>query len=161
MSDNIPLRLAYWAVAQSQPRREATAIRYLADAGIETYLPRIAERNRIVPLFPCYIFVRIIDRWHVIKNTVGVTRVLLSGDRPAQLPDAAITELRVRENRSGLVKLPPKYKVGDRVRIVHGTFRDHLALYDGMTSRQRERVLLEFLGRLVPLELEPRDITTI
>jgi transcriptional antiterminator RfaH len=153
--------MSYWSVAQCQPRREATAIRYLADVGIETYLPRIQEHERIVPLFPCYIFVRIVDRWHVIKNTVGVTRVLLSGDRPAPLPDAAIAEFRARENRRGLVRLPAKYKIGDRVRILRGTFRDHLAVYDGMTGRQRERVLLEFMGRRVPLELEPRDIAAL
>jgi transcription antitermination factor NusG len=153
--------MSYWAVAQSQPRRETTAIRYLADAGVETYLPRIQERDRIVPLFPTYLFVRIVDRWHVIKNCIGVTRVLLSGDRPAQLPDAAIVDIRARESRSGLVKLPPKYRIGDQVRIVRGTFRDHFAVYDGMTSRQRERVLLEFLGRMVALELEARDIAAL
>jgi transcription antitermination factor NusG len=154
-------RMSYWAVAQTQPRREAIAIRYLADAGIETYLPRIADRNRIVPLFPCYLFVRIMDRWHPIKNCIGITRVLLSGERPAILSDSVIMEIRARENRNGLVKLPPKYKIGDRVKIVNGAFCHCIGLYDGMTGRQRERVLLEFLGRMVPLELEARDISAV
>lgn len=153
--------MSYWSVAQTEPRRETTAAQYLADAGLESYLPRIAERERIVPLFPCYLFVRIVDRWHVVKNTIGITRILLSGDRPARLPDAAIADIRSRENRSGLVKLQPRHRIGDQVRIVRGTFRDCLAVYDGMTSRQRERVLLEFMGRLVPLELEPRDFVAI
>jgi hypothetical protein len=76
----------YWAVAQTEPRREMTVIEYLADEGIGAYVPLMREHgNRVVPLFPTYLFVHIIDRWHVIKNTIGVVRVLLAGEHPARV----------------------------------------------------------------------------
>jgi transcriptional antiterminator RfaH len=153
--------MSYWAVAQTEPRREATAARYLGNVGFETYLPHIAEHERIVPLFATYVFVKIIDHWVAIRSTIGVVRVLLAGDRPAAIPEGVLMEIRARENRKGLVQLPKPYRIGDQVKIVRGSFRDHLAIYDGMTNRQRERVLLALLGRLVKLELEPGDITAV
>jgi transcriptional antiterminator RfaH len=153
--------LSHWSVCQTEPRREAVAAQYLADGGFEIYLPRIVERERIVPLFPSYLFVRIVDRFHVIKNTIGITRLLLAGDRPAPIPDRIIMEIRARENPNGIVNLPKPYRIGDQVRILRGTFNGHLAIYDGMTARERERVLLAFMGRMVPLELEPRDISAV
>jgi transcriptional antiterminator RfaH len=152
--------MSYWSVYQTQPRREALTIRYLANAGIETYLPRIQERERVAPLFPTYVFF-IANRWYVVKNCVGVTRILLSGDRPAPVPDAVIAEIRARENRSGLVRLPKPYQIGDQVRVVRGLFANHVGVYAGLTGRQRERVLLAFMNRMVPLELEACDIAAI
>ena len=35
----------YWAVARSEPNREATAVRFLGLAGYATYLPRIREQR--------------------------------------------------------------------------------------------------------------------
>jgi hypothetical protein len=50
--------------------------------------------------------------------------------------------------RNGLVELPkpPRLMRGDRVQIVQGPFREHLALYVGQTSPERVAVLLQFLG---------------
>jgi hypothetical protein len=42
--------------------------------------------------------------------------------------------------------LPPKVRPGDRVRVLRGPFRDHLAIYAGMTGRNRVAVLLRLLG---------------
>jgi Transcription termination factor nusG len=54
----------YWSVAQCETRRESTAARFLHDQGFVTYLPKIKiAHKRIVPLFPSYLFVRIVDRW--------------------------------------------------------------------------------------------------
>jgi transcription antitermination factor NusG len=157
----VPNASGYWACAQTEPRREMTVIEYLANEGIGAYVPLMRERERVVPLFPTYLFVHIIDRWHVVKNTIGVVRVLLAGEHPARVPEKIIMEIQEREGRDGVVKLPKPCKRGDRVRIVKGTFRDHLAVYDGMTAKQRERVLLEFMGRAVALELGTGDIAAV
>jgi transcription antitermination factor NusG len=84
----------YWTVAQTEPRREFTVIEYLADEGIGAYVPLMREHQRVVPLFPTYLFVHIIDRWHVIKNTMGVVRVLLSGELPARVPESVIMDFK-------------------------------------------------------------------
>jgi hypothetical protein len=40
-----------------------------------------------VPLFSGYLFVWIFDRWYSIENTIGVIRLLSTGDVPSRVPD--------------------------------------------------------------------------
>ena len=147
--------MTFWAVAQTESQRERTAQRFLEQEGFETYLPIIQAANkRTIPLFPTYLFVRIVNRWYSIDNTIGVLQLLLSGDLPAKLRDDVIAELK-RKERNGVVYLPkPRgLQLGDKVRILRGSFVDHIGLYDGMTGHERRVVLLELLGRKVRVEL--------
>ena len=149
----------FWSVAQTETQREATAARFLKDAGYECYLPRIKIQKRLVPLFPSYLFVRIIERWYPVNNTIGVVNLLLAGDQPAKLKDEIVSDIRSKE-RGGIVRLPPKpgLKVGQQVRILRGSFENHVGVYDGMSGKDRERVLLELLGRKVPVNFNKADI---
>jgi transcriptional antiterminator RfaH len=146
----------YWAAAQLQPNRTRLALRLLDLNGYQTYSPRFAERRVIrqrrvdvqAELFPGYVFVLIVhDRWYQAHWCPGVSRIVLAGDRPAVVSDDIIDGLRQRE-RNGLIELskPPRLRRGDRVRIVQGPFREHLALYEGLTGRERVAVLLQLLG---------------
>jgi transcription antitermination factor NusG len=128
---------------------------HLRQRGFETYLPRIrTRRKQIDPLFPGYIFVRIIERWYVINSTPGIVRVLLCCDHPATLRDDVIDELRQRQDRRGYIVLPKRGpRRGQRVRITRGTFLDHVGIYDGQSGHDRERVLLALLGRMVAVYL--------
>jgi len=152
--------MSYWAVCQTQNQRERTAQRFLERSGFETYLPIIQSgSDRTVPLFPSYVFVSIVDRWYAIDNTIGVLQLLMSGDTPAKLDDRIVSEIRQKE-RNGVVRLPkPRgLQLGDRVRVVRGSFSDHVGVFDGMLPHQRVSVLLELLGRKVRVELDHRDM---
>jgi transcriptional antiterminator RfaH len=152
-----------WSVAQTQPFSERKAKRFLESQRFECYLPKILvrpnthhTRKQEFALFARYIFVRIVDAWHAINSTPGISRMLLNErNEPVALRDTVIAELRSREDRNGFVILPKKekYQIGQQVRVVSGQFAGQLALYDGMSSRQRERVLLGLLGQIVPVEL--------
>lgn len=152
----------FWTVVQTESQREALALHGIERAGFECYLPQIKIKHRgerkIVPLFPAYLFVRIVDRWHSIAWSVGVMRILMAGEHPARLADEIVDEIRKREGRDGVIRFASSGpSVGSRVRVVTGQFRGHIGLYDGMSSRERERVLLDLLGRAVPVELAPND----
>jgi transcriptional antiterminator RfaH len=153
--------MSYWAVAYTESQREQTAKRFLEQAGFETYLPLVAVRKRTVPLFPAYLFVKIVDRWYSIGNTIGVVDLLLSGDMPAKVPDDVIPAIRRRE-RNGVVHLPkPKssgLQLGDTVRIIRGSFADHYGLYDGQSGKDRVAVLLSLFGRLTRTEIASIDM---
>jgi len=69
----------------------------------------------------------------------------MDGATPAKVPGAVIAEIRSRE-REGAIGLPPKLRPGDRVRVLCGPFRDQLAIYAGMSGRDRVAVLLRLLG---------------
>ena len=150
--------MSFWSVCQTETHREGTATHFLEKAGFEAYLPKIKIKQRVVPLFPSYVFVRIVDRWYPVATTIGVVQLLLAGDHPARLKDEIISNIKNKE-RNGIVKLPKVKRLneGDKIRIVRGSFQGHLGIYAGMSSKQRERVLLELLGRQVSVELSAED----
>jgi hypothetical protein len=53
----------------------------------ETNARVVAPYKREVPLFSGYLFVWIFDRWYSIENTIGVIRLLSTGDVPSRVPD--------------------------------------------------------------------------
>jgi transcriptional antiterminator RfaH len=151
-----------WGVAQTESSRERTAQRWLEATGTETWLPLIRAGARVEPLFRGYVFVELGGSWAAIENTIGVVKLLRSGERPARLPEAEIARLRGME-RDGLVRLPkPRgLLVGDRIRVIRGLFADHLAIYDGQSSHDRVWILLEFLGQQTRAEIKRADFRTV
>ena len=154
--------MSFWSVAQCESQRERTAQRFLEQAGFETYLPMIRAKKRELPLFPAYLFVKVVDFWYSIDNTIGVIELLKSGDAPAKLPDKIISEIKGRE-RGGIVRLPkPRgLQIGDRVSIVRGGFTDHIGLFDGMSAKDRIFVLLDLLGRKVRVQMAQSDMRVL
>lgn len=154
--------MSYWTVVQTETQRESTARQLIMRLGFTTYKPRIRVQQRVESLFPGYIFVQIGPEgiWYPVRWTMGVVRVLMSGDRPAAVHDDVIDGIRSRE-RGGFVKLPahPKrLKKGDHVRVSKGSFCGHVGLCDGTPSRERVKILLELLGRKVSVELRETDL---
>ena len=159
-----------WYVVQTHPRSELRAAAHLQRQGFASYLPRYRKRRRHArrvetveaPLFPRYLFVAIAlaaQRWRSIHSTVGISRLVCNGNDPAPLPDAAIAQLRARE-QDGFVLLPPRpsFKPGEPVRILDGAFTACLGLYDGMKDGERIAVLLDLLGRKVRIFLDPESV---
>lgn len=160
-----------WYVVQTQANAEYKAVAHLGRQGFTTYLPRYLKRRRharridvvSAPLFPRYLFVEIdtaVQRWRSIYSTVGVSRLVSTGEWPVAIPDAVINALRIRENESGFVKLEyrPKFCAGDKVRVLEGAFYDCLGIYDGMPDSERVGVLLDLLGRKVRVLLDAEAI---
>jgi transcriptional antiterminator RfaH len=104
----------------------------------------------------------VVDRWYAATQAIGVVKLLMAGDLPAKLPADVVPMLRKQE-RDGIVRLPkPRgVQVGDRVRIIRGSFVDHIGLYDGMDARQRVFVLLELFGRSTRTEIAAADLRMI
>jgi transcriptional antiterminator RfaH len=151
-----------WGVAQTESSRERTAARWLEAAGTPTWLPLIRAGARVEPLFRGYLFVELGGSWAAIENTIGILKLLRSGERPAQLPAAELARLRGME-RDGLVRLPkPRgLLIGDKIRVIRGLFADHLAVYDGQSSRDRVWILLEFLGQQTRAEIQRADFRAV
>src|SRR5262245_47230439 len=115
--------MSFWAVVQTEPQRERLVRLLLMRSAFETYLPRIKERQRVLFLFPGYVFVHVVERWHPIRWTPGVVQLLANGDQPARLPDDVVLALKSRE-RAGFVRLPrplAAFKQGQRLRIMRGS----------------------------------------
>lgn len=152
--------MSYWSVVQTESQREKVASEFLKAEGFGVYLPRILVKKVVRPLFPGYLFVTIEEKWWAIRWTVGVLKVLMSDDMPARVPEKVVDGIRRREGADGFVKLPKARGLmrGDRVRIVRGSFEGQLGIYEGMSGDARVCVLLELLGRSVPVTLGRGDV---
>ena len=160
--------MAYWCAARLQPHREALALHCLGLAGYETYYPRLRDRRirfgRTVEnrpaLFLGYAFVLIQLQWHTARWAPGTLGLIMVG--PAKVPDGVIDEIRRREV-GGLIELapPPALRRGARVRILHGPFTGHLAIFADMRPRQRVEILLQLLGGEQRVDLPKADIEAV
>jgi transcriptional antiterminator RfaH len=149
----------FWACCRLEPRRSALGIAGLARAGFSPWYPQIREHRVrggrrapiIRPLFAGYAFIVIRLQWHQARWAPGVLNILMANERPAQVPDAVIDELRARE-RNGLVQIPelPRLKAGDPIRVRAGLMIGALGLYAGQRSGERIAVLLASLRVVLP-----------
>lgn len=149
-------RLRPWFVLRVQSRRERWAAenveRQAGQYGTEYYLPMISEGEC---LFPGYLFVRTgHGAWRFLEGTYGVIEVLKSGERPAVLrPDEMGHIRRLEIDGTGLVRLPNVFERDELVRVQDGPFIGYTGLVEGMSARDRVRVLLGVMGRETPVEL--------
>ena len=163
-----------WYVVQSQPNAERKAVTHLARQGFVTYLPMYQKRRRharrvevvAAPIFPRYFFVAIdmmVQRWRSIYSTIGVSRLVCAGDAPLPVEERILATLKEREDESGFVKLDlkPRFRIGDKLRVLEGVFTDCLGLYDGMLDRDRVAILLDLLGRKVRVMVDAEGVALL
>lgn len=124
-------------------------------------IKEVAEKN-----FPGYIFVDMIvtdESWFIVRNTPMVTGFLGSsggGTKPVPLPpDEIIPILRSAGITS---ETQTKFKVGDTVRVLTGTFATQEVVVDAIDEEnQIVTVLVEVFGRQTPQELHFDEVEPI
>lgn len=156
-----------WYVAKTQPRfgAERRAIDALTSAGHQTYRPlysrtrvlRGRRTERVLPLFPTYLFVAAVAHWcRVLDDARGhLLNLVMSGESPAIMHAAEVARLRATENHRGLVQLEerPRFLRDQRVRVTEGVFAGYRGLFQDATADERCSVLLSMLGRHVRVTL--------
>jgi transcriptional antiterminator RfaH len=153
---------AFWGVVRSLPKREAFAAERLRmDHGFEVFLPLVQTQRASAPLFRGYFFCRIVDRWRSINSTFGVLCLVRVGDCPAKCPDHEIDSLKAMIDGHGYIRLPEapatpvgrEIAIGAKVKVIAGPFGGMAGLYAGQSTRERELVLLNVLGRQTPVTI--------
>lgn len=161
-----------WYVLQTKPRQEERVIAHLRlrAPSVEVFLPRIEVVRRhagrryavLEPLFPSYLFVwtpLTPATWDAVRWTPGARRILGDGERPIAVPEEMVQVIEERVRPLGFVRVGLNLQPGARVRIKNGPFAGLEAIFERPTSRRdRVRVLLQLLGTLTPLEIDPLDL---
>jgi transcriptional antiterminator RfaH len=155
--------MSFWAVARIAPNRENFVAERLESRGFEILAPKTRENSsRVVLLFPGYLFIRLNLTWQMVDRTIGVIGLIKCGDAPARCPEREIARIRRQMDPDGMVRLPKpprrQRRIGEDVLITGGPFRGRLAIYAGMSPRERETVLLRLLGRQATIELKPGQL---
>jgi transcription antitermination factor NusG len=146
-----------WVVVRTQTRQELLALHSVAVRDLETYFPVITRGRTSEPLFPGYIFARVVegsDDVLRIRSVPGVAYILPRGAPPVMLPGDFVAALRGRASAGG-----PELRRGDRVTIRRGPFRWLDAMFDRrLNASGRVRVLLDFVDRTVSVDLRLEDL---
>lgn len=110
------------------------------------------------PMFPRYLFLRPTrptQSLSVVRSTLGVSRLVLFGQRPATLADAAVQRIRQAEalrEGAALNEVSP-YQPGMTVHIQNSPLAGAQALVHAV-SKDRVTLLLNVLGRPQTVQVE-------
>lgn len=156
-----------WYLVLTKPRSEAKAKDHLERQGYGVFFPRLRELvfsrgrrvERIVPLFPRYLFSRLnvsSQPLAPIRSSVGVSEVVRFGRDYAVVPDAVVEDLMRRaEPDTGLhvLRRPRAFEPGVSVQVVGGAFDGLDGIFDRDCGEERVLVFLRFLGREVSVRV--------
>jgi transcriptional antiterminator NusG len=115
-------------------------------------------------VFPGYILVEMKmdeDSWYVVRNTPGVTGFVGMGNDPTPLRQEEVKAILDRMSEES-PKPVPKYKVGQKVRIIEGPFNDFIGTVAALDiDKSKVRVMVNFFGRDTPVELDFLEVEKI
>ena len=142
--------LPFWYAIHTKPRQEERAESNLRAWGVETFAPKIRERNYNIqgkpilvtkPLFSRYIFARFKagDLLHKVYFTRGVQGVVCFGGKPCPIDEDIIRVIQSRRGADGLIHIGDNFNPGDRVIIGEGPLRSFVGIFDGY-CKDEERV---------------------
>jgi transcriptional antiterminator RfaH len=159
--------LLRWYLIHTKPLAEAVAQVNLERQGYEIYLPRLVHstrwrrppRERIVPLFPRYLFLRLCEGSQAlgpVRSSAGVSDVVRFGSRYAVVADEVVGGLLSRADPlTGLHRLagPGPLMRGDAVRLAAGPFDGLEGIFQRQDGEERAVVLLRLLGQETPVRV--------
>jgi len=157
-----------WFAVHTKPRNEGLAEKNIAAKGIEVFSPRIEVMRRrggkrvdvMEPLFPGYLFVSSEDPADLVlqvRYAFGVKRIVSAGNMPLLVPEEAVNLIkwRIGEGGPGVPKVMRDFEVGDTVAVRHGPFGGLIGVIDRtIPAKDRVRVLLDFMSRQTPVEMD-------
>jgi transcriptional antiterminator RfaH len=152
-----------WYVIYSKPQKETYARFHLQSKGLKVFLPRLLlpesakKRNRIVPLFPNYLFVRLnasSDEYYYATWSPGVSRIISFNGRPACIDDKIIDFLMLRADQDGIIAARSTLRPGQEVRITGGPFDGLMGIIqDPPNAKGRVKILLTLLNRQMKVDV--------
>lgn len=160
-----------WFCVRTHPKHEHIAAAHLRrEQGVEVFIPRVRYRRstRCGPawvteaLFSDYLFARFdlataLRRVHHARAVCGVVRF---GDQIPSVPDAVIESLRHLMGGQDLRTIEDALQPGDRVCITGGAMHGlEAVVLRVMPAKQRVAILLDFLGRQTPIEMNRSQLS--
>jgi len=115
-------------------------------------------------VFPGYVLIEMdLDdqTWYLVKNTIGVTGFVSSGNKPSPLSEKEVQNI-LDSLAGGGIHTRPEWKKGEVIRVTTGPFADFNGTIEEVnTEKQKLKVLISIFGRDTPVELDFNQIEKV
>jgi transcriptional antiterminator RfaH len=154
-----------WFCLKAEPKREhlaATGLRRRFE--IECLSPRLRFRKLtqrgpvwfVEAMFPGYLFAKFVysTQHRAVESSHGVRGIVRFGERLATLPEETVMALQSKAGAEEVVTIDSSLKIGQPVHIIEGPFQGlEVVVTQVLPAKERVRVLLDFLGRSLEIEV--------
>ena len=139
-----------WYLIKTKSRQEKIAKQNLKNQDYRAFCPMAKINNRLVVLFPGYIFVQLNEKTQnlsPINSTKGVSHFVKFGWNFAKVPTSVIEFIKTNQDiTTDKLKNLNKFKPGDKVQISDGTFKNWVAIFKCYKPDDRVILLMNLLG---------------
>ncbi len=153
-----------WYVIYTKPCAEDMARDHLERKNIHVFLPKIRECHysskreeaKIKPLFPNYLFARMVypDDYYTVIWAKGVRRIIGDGREPIPLDNSIVDFFKRQTEEKGFIQPSPRLNIGDTIRVRNGPLEGLIGTIDGsIDEKGRIKVLLNFLSEGARVEI--------
>jgi transcription antitermination factor NusG len=158
---------ATWCAIYTRHQHEKAIAHILSAKGLEVFLPLYNATRRwkdrtmhlLLPLFPCYLFLRgMQERRLEVMTTPGIVSVLGINGEPAAIPESEIESVRRVVEWGNRVEPYPFLRCGDRVRVISGPLQGLEGILVRKKSFYRLVLSVEILERSAAVEV---DVSTV
>ena len=154
-----------WYLIKTKPRQEIKAKQNLENQDYSTFCPMGKINDRLVVLFPGYLFIQLNDKtqnWSPINSTKGVSYFVKFGLNFAKVPNRVIEFIKINQHNTSdkLINLN-KFKPGDKVQISDGPFNNYMAIFKCYKSDERVILLMNLLGHEQSLSIKKESVIAL
>jgi transcription termination/antitermination protein NusG len=160
---------AQWYAVRTRSRQEKAAATMLEALGVSHFLPLISQERQwsdrkkmvTVPMFPGYLFVRIMATSGLelrVRQVPGVVDFVGNQNGPSAVPEDEIQNVRALLSPAVKCFPCPFLKAGDRVRIVSGALAGIEGLFIRCGARSRVVVSVEIIQRSIAVDVSEYDV---
>jgi transcriptional antiterminator RfaH len=112
-------------------------------------------------MFPGYLFAKFVysTQHRAVESSHGISGIVHFGDRLATLPEHIVAALQSKVGSEEIVTLDCSLKVGQSVQIIAGPFHGlEVLVTELLPAKERIRVLFDFLGRSMEMEISTLEV---
>ncbi len=154
-----------WYLIKTKPRQEKKAKQNLENQGYRVFCSMVKINDRLVVLFPGYLFIQLNDKtqnWSPINSTKGVSHFVKFGLNFAKVPNSVVEFIKSNQHitTEKLINLK-KFKSGDKVQISDGVFKNWVAIFKCYKPDDRVILLMNLLGNEQTLSLKKELVIAI
>ena len=151
-----------WYLLKTKPRQEEIALANLKNQNYHAYCPYAPINNKIVVLFPGYLFIYLdetADNWGPIRSTKGIINFVRFGLSYAKISNKIIDFIKENEfNTSQKLKYLNDFKIGDKVQITEGVFKNCVAIFESFKSDERVILLMNIMGQEQTINVKKKSL---